>query len=601
MILYLNEPQRVDKDKSGMINSILNLTLEIIYQLTGEDYTIVKKTFGECLFPRNCSCVSERWSRTQGPMTDLQPHSQIPGRYNEQNILDLTNKIIELLTEEVPIRCQDVTVHFSMEEWEYIDGHKDLYKDVMMETKQPFALMDDCSKGLKKNLSNLPTCERNVNNVTQDSPRGKIITQIVNPEHNSRDLSSPNFNQEQPFSRTSDLITEHSGQELFLRSGLEKKFTQETQFFIQRTLTDIALLQCSEGMKYLKQEASCRNHLGIYKPVKKFSRALCVKHFKCGKCLIKKSVLTKRQKCQKRKKLFSCSKCGKGFPSKSQQIHHQKIHTEEKTFLRSKIRQTFTKKYNLVGQQRTRSECEERMNTKSKLVQHPKLHLRDKRFACPDCEKCFSKKPDLVKHKKSHTGCKPFSCLECEQSFTKESKLISHQKIHKGENPSSYSESGKCFSLTSDLADHQKSHSEEKPYSCVVCWKGFAQKANLLAHMKIHIGEKIFKCNQCKKCFSQKGGLIAHQRIHTGEKPYSCPECDKKFAQKGGLVAHERTHTGEKPYSCPECDKKFAQKGGLVAHERTHTGEKPYFCSVCGKTFAQKAGLNAHQKNHQQK
>ncbi|CAJ0966070.1 unnamed protein product, partial [Ranitomeya imitator] len=59
------------------------------------------------------------------------PHSLIPERYNDQKILDLTNKMIELLTGEVPIRCQDVTVHFSMEEWEYVGGHKDLYMDII--------------------------------------------------------------------------------------------------------------------------------------------------------------------------------------------------------------------------------------------------------------------------------------------------------------------------------------------------------------------------------------------------------------------------------------------------------------------------------------
>ncbi|KAM4029867.1 uncharacterized protein ACNLHF_022238, partial [Anomaloglossus baeobatrachus] len=97
------------------------------------DYTVVKKTSSErCQAP-----VSEGWGRPLSPITGPPPHPPIREDINYQKILELTYKMIELLTGEVPIRCQDVTVYFSMEEWEYLEGHKDLYKDVMMEVPQP--------------------------------------------------------------------------------------------------------------------------------------------------------------------------------------------------------------------------------------------------------------------------------------------------------------------------------------------------------------------------------------------------------------------------------------------------------------------------------
>ncbi|XP_075704677.1 uncharacterized protein LOC142710514 isoform X2 [Rhinoderma darwinii] len=134
----LNDPPMMDKDSNEVTTRILNFTLEIIYLLSGEDYTIVKKTSGDCVAPS--SHESGGWSRS--PIIEPAPHSRIHERNNKQKILELLHKMAELLTGEVPIRCQDVAVYFSMEEWEYVEEHKDLYEEVMMEDYQPLTSLD---------------------------------------------------------------------------------------------------------------------------------------------------------------------------------------------------------------------------------------------------------------------------------------------------------------------------------------------------------------------------------------------------------------------------------------------------------------------------
>ncbi|XP_073404102.1 gastrula zinc finger protein XlCGF66.1-like [Dendrobates tinctorius] len=129
---FMIDSSRMDRDRD-MMERILHLTLEILFRLTGEAYTVVKKTSSEhCQAP-----VSEGWGRPLSQVMGPLPHPLIHKDINEHQILELTYKMIELLTGEVPIRCQDVTIYFSMEEWEYLKAHKDLYKDVMVEDPHP--------------------------------------------------------------------------------------------------------------------------------------------------------------------------------------------------------------------------------------------------------------------------------------------------------------------------------------------------------------------------------------------------------------------------------------------------------------------------------
>ncbi|XP_066443552.1 uncharacterized protein [Eleutherodactylus coqui] len=67
---------------------VLDLTLEIIRLLTGEDHTVVK-TSDACVIPSSCPRVFGGW--------DPPSHSRI---HETDKILDLTYRIIELLTGE---------------------------------------------------------------------------------------------------------------------------------------------------------------------------------------------------------------------------------------------------------------------------------------------------------------------------------------------------------------------------------------------------------------------------------------------------------------------------------------------------------------------
>ncbi|KAG9461734.1 hypothetical protein GDO78_015898 [Eleutherodactylus coqui] len=123
----------MEKDRRNMAARLLDLTLDMIDLITGEEYTVVKTV---AVTPIIHLQESGGWS----PITAPPPHSLI------QKVLDLTNKMTELLTGEVPIRCQDVTVYFSLEEWEYLEGHQDLYKDIVMKGHRPYTFRTSYSQ-----------------------------------------------------------------------------------------------------------------------------------------------------------------------------------------------------------------------------------------------------------------------------------------------------------------------------------------------------------------------------------------------------------------------------------------------------------------------
>ncbi|XP_073408726.1 uncharacterized protein [Dendrobates tinctorius] len=556
----------MDMDRDKMAERILHLTLEILFRLTGEDYTVVKTSSERCQDP-----VSEGWGKPLSPITGLPPHPLIHEDIDDQKILELIYKMIELLTGEVSIRCQDVAVYFSMEEWEYLEGHKDLYKYVMMEVPQPLTSPDLSSKRTTPERCPRPLppqdCKQEDPNVPQDH-EGEDLTHINTTETYVR--GDERCKEEIPtYDYPDDCTRRSEGQ---LTSSI---FKSEDLEIPPDTIEENAITPDISSSSLHSKDLSP----DPMKQVLSSDALLITKKNQSHKISIKKLIAPTANKpfsISEYGNRFSCSKSGKCFQQKL--TSHQRNHTGEKPF--------------------SCSECGKCFTDKSNLTTHKRTHTGEKPFSCSECGKSFTDKSNLTTHKRTHTGEKPFSCSECEKQFSQKSALVRHQRNHTGEKPFSCSECGKCFKQKSDLVKHQRTHTGEKPFSCSECGKCFTRKSDLVNHERTHTGEKPFSCSECGKCFNHKSGLVRHQRTHTGEKPFSCSECGKYFNCRSVFVKHHRTHTGEKPFSCSECGKHFIQKSDLVKHQIIHTGEKPFSCTECGKYFNQKCNLLVHQRTH---
>ncbi|PIO22670.1 hypothetical protein AB205_0215440, partial [Aquarana catesbeiana] len=426
---HMTTSVKMDGDQTHVTEGILNLTLEIIYLLTGEVRRILGGHMASLLSP----LIKHRPDRRDGHYVPNRKSSE--GHFILSPYYNAENGDIAQYSPEVNLNTQST-------------HHRPYPLERSMDPSNP-----EESSGQS-------------HTVTPDILLGSHRTDTSTDPSNLNESSLGHEGSHTGESSLSPLEYKKSPNEC--RIFVKKKRNQKTEH----------PFSCSACGKSFPVKADFLIHQRIHTGERPFSCS------ECGKCFISKELLRKHKRIHTSEGPFSCSECGKCFNMKGYLLKHQRIHTTERPFSCAECGRSFTMKGDLQKHRIVHtgerpfscSECKKCFYRKADLLIHQRTHTDERPFSCTECGKCFLAKGHLYNHQRVHMGERPFSCLECGERFFTKGKLLEHQR-----------KCEKSFTQQGSLVIHQRIHTGERPYSCSKCGRCFTHKGNLTKHERTHV------------------------------------------------------------------------------------------------------------------
>ncbi|KAM3921971.1 uncharacterized protein RB166_011287 [Leptodactylus fuscus] len=302
--------------------------------------------------------------------------------------------------EEVPVKYDDIAMYFSMEEWDYIKAHKELYSDVVVEEPQELTELPEDTD------SDESVSEEEAKEVTKQPNSPEWLPEGAVSEYSGSELLSDEEDGEDSMQGEEDFTVSLPGSSSFLKDdGASNGSSKMKKYNLLHKKGRI--YHCKKCDMSFPKRLAFKRHLKSQKHLKSFEEEVDVECEDCGQVFVTKSLLIKHRAENHAVKRYACTICGIQYDYKSQFIIHQRAHTGEKPFECEQCGRKFGHKCSLLVHQRRHtkgktvscSKCDHRFDTKSQLARHEKIHDHEKPIMCRLCGKRFAHKSHFMKHK----------------------------------------------------------------------------------------------------------------------------------------------------------------------------------------------------------